>query len=293
MYAGIDQIVQMEGFAASWVCDLLDVSRSGFYFWRKAEESLRERKDQELVPEICDVFWHHRRRYGARRIVVELAERGIACGVARVARLLKTQGLQAIQPKSYTPRTTQSRHPLGYNQNLLAGRSPATTINEVWVGDITYIPVIKGSSTNRFGYLAILMDLYSRRIVGWDYHTLMDETLVLGALQKAIRERQPGVGLIHHTDRGGQYASGKYREVLRRSETHQSMSGAGNCYDNAFMESCFGTVKMELELVEYSSHSEALRELKSYIRYYNTERRHSSLGYATPMQFEAQQTVQK
>ena len=137
MYLGIDQLVMMEGFAASRVCDLLDVSRSGFYSWRKAEESLRGKKDRELVPVIRDLFWHHRRRYGARRIAVELTERGIGCGVARVARLLKTQGLRAIQPKSYTPRTTQSRHRLGYNQNLLADRAPATKMNEIWVGDIT------------------------------------------------------------------------------------------------------------------------------------------------------------
>lgn len=283
----------MDGFAASQVCDLLDVSRSGFYGWRKTEESLREERDRGLVPVICEIFWDHRRRYGARRIAVELNERGLSCGVARAARLMKTQGLQAIQPKSYKPRTTESRHRLGYNQNLLAGRSPATTINEIWVGDITYIPVEPGGSTNRFGYLALLMDLCSRRIVGWDYHHMMDETLVLGALRKAIRERQPESELIHHTDRGGQYASKRYREILRRSGILQSMSGADNCYDNAFMESCFGTLKTELELVAYSSHSEAVRELASYIRYYNADRRHSSLGYATPIEFEAQQAVQK
>lgn len=283
----------MDGFAASQVCDLLDVSRSGFYGWRKTEGSLREESDRGLVPVICEIFWDHRRRYGARRIAVELNELGLSCGVARAARLMKTQGLQAIQPKSYKPRTTESRHRLGYNQNLLAGRSPATTINEIWVGDITYIPVEPGGSTNRFGYLALLMDLCSRRIVGWDYHHMMDETLVLGALRKAIRERQPESELIHHTDRGGQYASKRYREILRRSGILQSMSGADNCYDNAFMESCFGTLKTELELVAYSSHSEAVRELASYIRYYNADRRHSSLGYATPIEFEAQQAVQK
>jgi putative transposase len=283
----------MEGFAASQVCDLLDVSRSGFYAWRKTEESLREESDRGLVPIIREIFWHHQRRYGARRIVAELNERGVSCGVARAARLMKTQGFQAIQPKSFKPRTTESRHRLGYNQNLLAGRSPATKINEIWVGDITYIPVEPGRSTNRIGYLALQMDLCSRRIVGWDYHTMMDETLVLGALHRAIRERQPDSGLIHHTDRGGQYASKRYREILRRSEMRQSMSGADNCYDNAFMESCFGTLKTELELAAYSSHSEAIRELSSYIRYYNADRRHSSLGYATPIEFEAQQTVQK
>ncbi len=293
MYAGIDQLVITERFAASKVCELLEVSRSGFYAWRSGEESLREETDRELVPEIREVFWHHRRRYGARRIAVDLSSRGIACGVARVARLLKTQGLQAIQPQSFKPRTTESRHHLGYNQNLLAGLAPPARINEVWVGDITYIPLATRTSSGRFGYLALLMDLCSRRIVGWEYGSAMDEALVLSALRRAIRERQPGTGLIHHTDRGGQYASKKYRDVLRRSGMRQSMSAAANCYDNAFQESCFGTVKTELELVEYASGSEAMRELSSYIRYYNAERLHSSLGYVSPAQFEIQLAARK
>lgn len=293
MYAGIDQLVLREGFATSAVCDLLEVSRSGFYAWRSSEKSLREERDQELIPLIGAAFWLHRRRYGARRIAVELSSRGIACGVARVARLLKTQGLRAIQPKSYRPRTTQSRHRLGYNQNLLKGRAVPTQINEVWVGDITYIPLSTRTSKGRFGYLALLMDLWSRRIVGWEYGSSMDEGLVLGALRRAIRERQPGPGLIHHTDRGGQYASGRYRELLRRSGISQSMSAAGSCYDNAFMESCFGTLKTELELVEYANSPEAVRELSAYIRYYNASRRHSALGYVSPAEFENQPTLPK
>ncbi len=157
----------------------------------------------------------------------------------------------------------------------------------MWVGDITYIPLRGG----RFGYLSLLMDLCSRRIVGWEYSESMTDALVLASLSSAIRLRQPAAGLIHHIDRGGQYASRRYRNVLRRAEMLQSMSGADNCYDNAFMESCFGTIKTELELTEYADSTEAVRELSSYIHYYNVKRRHSSLGYLTPTEFETQSTV--
>jgi putative transposase len=275
------------------VCDLLEVSRSGFYAWRSVQESRRAEHDQELLPVIQEVFWRHRRRYGARRIAVELTSRGIACGVARVTRLMKTAGIRAIQPRSYRPRTTESRHRLGYNQNLLAGRAAPERVNEVWVGDITYIPLATRTSSGRFGYLALLMDLCSRKIVGWEYGSSMTDDLVLGALGRAIRERQPGAGLIHHTDRGGQYASKRYRAVLRRSRIEQSMNAAATCYDNAFMESCFGTIKTELELVEYAGGPAAVRELTSYIRYYNGERRHSSLGYVSPAEFERHLAVPK
>jgi putative transposase len=293
VYAGIDQLVITDSFRAAKVCDLLEVSRSGFYAWRSSQESRRAVRDRELIPEISAVFWRHRRRYGARRIAVELARHGIACGVARVARLLKTQGFRAIQPRSYQPRTTESRHRLGYNQNLLAGRAAPSGINEVWVGDITYIPITARHGRSRFGYLALLMDLWSRRIVGWEYGSAMDEDLVLGALRRAIQERQPAPGLIHHTDRGGQYAGKRYREVLRRAGVRQSMTAAESCYDNAFMESCFGTVKTELELVEYRGDPEAVREISDYIGYYNIERRHSSLGYVSPAEFEGHLAVWK
>jgi transposase InsO family protein len=285
VYAAIDQIVLDGPVAASQACDLLEVSRSGFYAWRRGALSWREAKDRELIPIIHDIFWTHKRRYGARRIAAELRRRDILCGIARVAKLLKSQGLRAIQPKSFKPKTTESRHRLGYNDNLLVDRPVATKINEVWVGDITYIPL----RTGRFGYTAFLLDLYSRRIVGWSYRSLMNEDLVIEALRRAIHMRQPAAGMIHHSDRGGQYAGGRYRAILRRGSMLQSMSGADNCYDNAFMESCFGTMKTELQLEDYANDAEAKREIGEYVDYYNNRRLHSSLGYVTPSEFEAQQ----
>jgi transposase InsO family protein len=191
-------------------------------------------------------------------------------------------GLKAIQPKSYRPRTTDSRHRLGYSPNLLLESALPDGIDQVWVGDISYVPLRGGD----FLYLAILMDLYSRRIVAWEWRGQMKESLVRAALYGAIALRQPGAGLIHHSDRGGQYAGNAYRRVLSRAGMSQSMSRADNCYDNAFMESCFGTLKTELEMECYETESIARSEIGGYIRYYNTRRRHSALDYQTPEAFE-------
>ena len=282
MFAAIDQIVITDSVVASRVCDLLAVSRSGFYSWRKEQRTARDVKDRELIPIIHEIFWAHRCRYGARRIAAELKRRDVLCGVGRVARLLKLQGLKAIQPKSFKPKTTDSRHRLGFNDNLMVAHPGPSSMNQVWVGDITYIPLRSG----RFSYFSTLLDLFSRRIVGWSYRRTMDEELVIESLSKAIGLRQPQPGLIHHSDRGGQYASKRYRAMLRRASMRQSMSAADNCYDNAFMESCFGTIKTELPLEDYATDAEAIRELGSYVNYYNVERLHSSLGYVTPCEFE-------
>jgi len=190
--------------------------------------------------------------------------------------------LAAIQPKSFKPRTTDSRHTLGSSPNLLLDAPPPKTINRQWVGDITYVPLVGGA----FLYLALLMDRYSRRIVGWDLQPHMKESLVLAALRAAIGLRRPEPGLIHHTDRGGQYAGAEYRGTLDRAGMSQSMSRADNCYDNAFMESCFGSLKSELEMRPYASDRIARKEIPDYIRYYNTRRRHSALDYLTPEEFE-------
>lgn len=289
MFALIEQLTLEGTWPIQSVCEVLAVSRAGYYAWQQTNTSLREKRDRELMPLIRDIFWKHKRRYGARRIAVELAARNQACGVERVAKLLKIQGLKAIQPKSFKPKTTDSRHKLGYSPHLLLNTPPPEQINRVWVADITYIPLENSS----FAYLALLLDLCSRRVVGWSLDEQMTEQLVLNALQQAIRSRQPPPGLVHHSDRGGQYAGRTYRAMLRRAEIRQSMSRAANCYDNAFMESCFGTIKTELEMTEYQDRSAARRDVASYLAYYNCERRHSSLDYLSPASLEAQLATKK
>lgn len=231
---------------------------------------------------INQVFWEHKKRYGVRRISKELARRGVQCGEWRTRRLMENLGLKAIQPKSFTPHTTNSRHSLGYSPNLIQDMSEPKRLNQLWVGDITYLPL----TTGRFVFAACLMDRCSRRIIAWDVRGNMKEELILYTLESALKCRNVASGIIHHSDRGGQYAGTKYRDLLKKCRVTQSMSRAGNCYDNAFMESCFGTIKTELENACFASLEVAKKELGQYIRYYNVQRLHSSIGYIPPLEFE-------
>jgi len=212
---------------------------------------------------------------------MEIQSRGISCSRQKARKIMDQMGLVAIQPKSFKPRTTESKHTLGYNKNLLLQGVQVDRINQVWVGDITYIRL-----QDQFAYLAILMDRYSRKIVGWSLELTMKASLVISALKQAIKERQPRPGLIHHTDRGGQYADTDYRKILKRAAMRQSMSRAADCYDNAFMESCFGTIKTELEMTTYQSLDHATKEIREYINYFNSCRRHSAIDYQSPNAFE-------
>jgi transposase InsO family protein len=270
-----------EGYRLSHLCETLDVQRNCYYKWRNASKNVYQKQDSRLAPMVQDIFFQHRRRYGARRIAMELNDRGESCSRAKVRKIMSQTGLVAIQPKSFKPRTTESRHKLGYSPNLLVEGIDIKCINQIWVGDITYIPL-----SNSFAYLAMLMDLFSRKIVGWALDLKMEESLVIAALSESIKARLPTTGLIHHTDRGGQYAGKEYRKILSRAQMSQSMSRAGDCYDNAFMESCFGTIKTELEMTTYDSIEQATREIREYINYYNVLRRHSAIDYLSPTSFE-------
>jgi len=278
----VDLIIQAGIGSVVEVCQILDVNRTSFYAWRSSDATTFQQDDEKLAPEIRDIFTKHRRRYGARRIANELQDRGHVCSPRRASRIMKTQGFRAIQPKSFVPKTTNSRHRLGYAANLLADADAPVRMNQIWVADITYIP-LQGSI---FCYLALVMDLFSRRIVGWALMDNMSESLVIEVLRIGIKERQPPTGLIVHSDRGGQYAGKAYRRLLRSSGFLESMSRADNCYDNAFMESTIGTIKTELEMTEFKDIKAALKDIPEFIRYYNFDRKHSAIGYHTPAQFE-------
>lgn len=274
--------MRRQGYDVQLACALLGVSRAAYYAKCHMIDSKRRRDDERMAPLIERIFRRHKRRYGARRIRAELSSCGHRCGRRRIARLMKACALKAIQPRTFRPQTTNGKHRLGYSPNLLLEPPRLARVNQIWVADITYIPLKSGS----FAYLAMLLDLFSRRIVAFALDEHMRETLPLAALRQAIALRQPPPRLIHHSDRGGQYAGRQYRNLLERAQMLQSMNRADNCYDNAFMESCFGTLKRELETIRFVNLAAANFQIADYIGYYNFERRHSALDYLAPAQFE-------
>jgi len=261
------------------LCRLLGVSRSGYYAWKERPE----RQDQ-LAPHVEEVFWRHSRRYGSRRITAELRDDAVI-GRHRVRRLMREQGLLAIQPRRFVPRTTDSRHGQRMSPNLLLERAiKVDRPRQVIVGDITYLPLQNAD----WAYLATWMDLFSRKIVGWQVADSMTAELVIEALKKAIlRERLP-TGLIVHSDRGGQYVDAGFRGLLDQHGFEQSMSRADETYDNAHAESLFSRYKAELlEDGAFADVEQARSETFAYIEgYYNRVRRHSALGYLSPEDFE-------
>lgn len=266
------------------MCDTLQVSRSAYYAYCRGTTYALSNTQESLCIQVAQVFHVHKRRYGSRRISKELENQGIKVGRYATRTIMKAQALKAIQPKSFVPKTTHSRHKLGYAPNLLVDRTFPTAPDQVYVGDITYLPTTYG----KWLYLSTWMDLYSRAIVGWKVDTHMEESLIIESLAQALYKRSPNVGLIIHSDRGGQYAGAAFKELLYDHHCKQSMSAADNPYDNAFAESLFSRFKAEaLPKGGYESKQQAVSEIYAFIEmYYNTHRLHSSLNYQTPMAYE-------
>jgi transposase InsO family protein len=266
----------------STLCRVLKVRRSGYYAWLEREESDRAVKDRQLVVEVRAVFAEMKKRYGSPRIHRELRNRGTRVCRHRIARLMREQRLRA-RPRRRFVKTTDSKHNQPTPDNVLARNFTAPAPDRVWVGDVTYISTREG-----WLYLAVLLDLYSRRVVGWATSERNDEVLTLAALAMALDQRQPAPGLVHHTDRGTTYASCTYQDTLRQHSIVSSMSRKGDCWDNAVAESFFSTLDMESGTDEmFPSRAAAHRALAEYILgFYNPTRLHSTLGYVSPMEFE-------
>ena len=267
-------------FPVQVMCELLGVSRGGYYAWAGRAESARAADDRTLAAEIRAAYEASRGRYGSPRVHAELRARGRRIGRKRVARLMRGMGLEARRRRRFR-RTTDSRHAFPIAPNLLERNFTAEAPDRVWLADLTYIWTAQG-----WLYLAAVLDLYTRRVVGWAMADHLRHELTLAALDMAIVRQRPAPGLVHHADRGVQYAAHGYRARLRRHGMVCSMSRKGDCWDNAPMESFFATLKGELvEAAEYDTRDEARADLFQYIEgFYNRRRLHSGLGYLTPEQ---------
>jgi putative transposase len=261
----------------------LDVSRSGYYQWLKRPESQRAQAARQLTERIRRIHEGSRHCYGSPRVFHQLLGEGVKTSENRVARLMQAAGIKARSKRAFRPRTTNSHHPDPIAPNRLKEAQPPTAPNQVWVADITYIWTVAG-----WIYLAAVMDLFSRRIVGWALSQTMETSLVKEALERAQKERRPPPGLLHHSDRGSQYASHTFRALLHSCQMTASMSGPACCYDNAAMESFWSTLKTEIHpLHPFENIQTARRAIFSYIEtFYNPQRLHSALDYQSPVDFE-------
>ena len=271
------------GFKIGRMCNALDVSRSGYYAWRKRPESKRSRENRKLAAQIKVIHMDkYKKAYGSPRIYKELDEKGISCSPNRVARVMKKEGIRAIVLRKYRA-TTNSKHKFLVAPNLLKQDFNIKEPNKVWLADITYIRTSEG-----WLYLASVMDLGSRRIKGWAMSDRITQELTLNALDMAITNNPDANNIIHHSDRGSQYACNEYRKQLKKNGLICSMSRKGNCWDNAPMESFFHTLKTEWAYrFKYKTRKEAKVSLFGYIEiFYNRQRRHSALQYMNPCQYE-------
>ena len=268
------------------MCQLLKVSPSGFYDWQQRRDcpSPRAMADQKLTGHITTNFAGSRQTYGSPRVQQELDQQGCSHGRNRIARLMKAAGLCGRQKRRYRVQTTNSKHDQPIAPNRLAEAPKTTAPNQIWVADITYIETQEG-----WLYLAGILDLYSRKIVGWAMSERIDTALVTAALSMALLHRQPPAKLLFHSDRGVQYASGDFRHALQAAMLVPSMSRKGNCYDNATMESFWSTLKWELVYrSKFTNHHQARTAIFDYIEcFYNPKRLHSALNFLSPVDFEA------
>ena len=264
------------------MCRVLGVAPSGYYAWRKCPMSKRARKDDALAPHVRAAFQAIRKRYGSPRVHAELYAHGHRVGRKRVARLMRMGGLRA-RPRRRFRHTTLSKHHEPLAPNVVARQFEVTAPNQVWVSDLTYLPTQAG-----FAYLAVILDLYARRVVGWAVSDNLDATVAVTALQRALALRPAPAGLVHHSDRGVHYACADYRAVLAKHDVRRSMSRKGNCWDNAVAESFFSSLKFELEdHAQWRGVRDVERDLAAYIDgFYNPERRHSHNRYQSPIDFE-------
>jgi putative transposase len=272
----------LSAFPATRLCQVLDLSPSGYYAWRKRPVSAREMANQELVEKIKVVHAESRETYGSPRVYQELKEQGEGCSENRVARLMRLYHIRAKQTRCYKVTTKRNKaHPVA--PNVLQRNFATDGTNEKWLADITYIPTLEG-----WLYLASILDLYSRRVVGWAMSDRMTSDLTISALAMALFQRQPAPGLIQHSDQGSQYTDGAYQALLAAYGIQASMNGVGTWYDNAPMESFIGTLKTELVYHSvYRTRDEARADVFEYIEvFYNRRRRHSALNYLSPEAYE-------
>ena len=269
------------------MCRVLKVTPQGYYAWKNRPESLRSKANRELLMQIRTAFKASHRTYGSTRIHAELKARDVDCSRGRIARLMRLNGIRARQKRKFRV-TTDSRHKLPVAANVLERNFDVTRANTAWAADITYIPTREG-----WLYLAAVLDLHSRKIVGWAMESRMSTELTIKALDMALDRRNPGVELLHHSDRGSQYAASRYQSILRSHGISVSMSRKGDCWDNAPMESFFGKLKTErVYHKDYRTRKEAKADVFDYIEvFYNRQRRHSSLGYLSPAEFEEKEKV--
>ena len=266
------------------LCKVMKVSRSGYYQWKQRSPSARDQERMQLIPRIRSIHQGTKATYGSRRMAKELESLGLRCGRYKAGTLMKLAGVEAKQRKKFKA-TTDSEHQLPVAPNLLNRMFTVTRLNCVWVGDITYIWTSEG-----WLYLAVVIDLSSRRVVGWSMNKYISRRLVMDALTMAIWCRKPSAGLIFHSDRGSRYCRHDFQKLLKKHGILASMSRKGDCWDNAVAESFFGSLKVEQVFGrQYDSRSAARKEIIDYIEmFYNSRRRHSYLGYLSPLVFENQ-----